>query len=75
MKSVGTWNFEGSSIVGRLGLEGLLDFFVLQLYSLVDHFGLEGREGFSPSIFVFSLIARLGVILCLHLSPLTTCAL
>jgi len=30
--------------VGKLGLEGLFDILVLQLYSLVDHFGLEGRR-------------------------------
>ena len=47
MKSVGTWNFEGSSIVGRLGLEGVYDFLVLKLYSIVDRFfGLEGRKEF-----------------------------
>ena len=44
MKLVGSWNLEGSSILGRLGLEGLLDILVLQLYLLVDHFGLESRR-------------------------------
>jgi len=43
VKSVGSWNLEGSIIVGKLGLEGPFDILVLQLYSLVDHFGLEGR--------------------------------
>ena len=43
-----------SSILGRLGLEGLFDILVLQLYSLVDHFGLEGyKEVFTPSTSVF----------------------
>ena len=43
MKSVGSWNSEGSSIGGRLGLESPFDILVIQLYSLMDHFGLEGR--------------------------------
>ena len=43
MKSTGNWNLKGSSTVGRLCLEGLFDIFVLQVYLLVDHFGLEGR--------------------------------
>ena len=37
---------EGSSTMSRLGLKGLFDIFVLQLYSLVDHFELEGYFGF-----------------------------
>ena len=33
--------------MGRLDFEGFLDILVLQLYSLVDHFSLEGlREAF-----------------------------
>ena len=44
VKSIGSWNLEGSSTLSRLGLEGLFDILVLQLYSLVDHFGLEGCE-------------------------------
>ena len=43
MKSIGSQNSKGSSALGRLGLEGLFDILVLQLYSLVDHFSLEGR--------------------------------
>ena len=40
--------------MGRLELKGLFDIIVLQLYSLVDHFGLEGRgEVFTPSTPVF----------------------
>ena len=39
--------------MGRLGLKGLFDIIVLQLYSLVDHFGLEGHgEVFSPNIYL-----------------------
>ena len=38
MKPVSNWNLEGLSTLGRLGLEGLLDIRVLQLYSLVDRF-------------------------------------
>ena len=44
MKFVGSWNSEGSSTLGRLGLEGLFDVLILQIYSLVDHFGLEGLQ-------------------------------
>ena len=42
MKSIGSWNLEDSGTLGRLGLEGLFDILVLQIYSLVDHFGFEG---------------------------------
>ena len=44
MKPVSNWNLEGLSTLGRLGLEGFLDIRVLQLYSLVDQFDLEGRR-------------------------------
>ena len=44
MKSVEIWNSEYSSTLGRLGLEDLYDILVLQIYSLVDRFGLEGHE-------------------------------
>ena len=44
MKSVGTWNSEYSSTLGKLGFEDLFDILVLQIYSLVDRFGLEGHE-------------------------------
>ena len=72
MKSIGSYNLEGSSTLSRLGLEGLFDIHVLQLYSLVDRYRLGGpRRGFSLSTSVSSLITRLGVILCLHLSSLT----
>ena len=54
VKSVGSWNLEGSSTLCKLGFEGLFDILVLQLYLLVDHFGLEGhREVFMPSTLVF----------------------
>ena len=54
MKSVGSWNSKDSSTMGRLGLEGLFDILVLKLYSLVDHFGLDGHgEVFTPSTSVF----------------------
>ena len=37
----------GFKYMGRLCLEGLFDILVLQIYSLVDHLGLEGyREDF-----------------------------
>ena len=53
----------------RLG--GSFVIHVLQLYSLVDQFQLGGpQKDFSPSSSVSSLITRLGVILCLHLSSL-----
>ena len=54
MKPVGSWNFEGSSTLGRLGLEGLFDILVFQLYSLVDQFGLEGHGEVFRRIFWFS---------------------
>ena len=45
---------EGSSTLGRLGFEGLFDVLVLQLYSLVDHFGLKDyKEVFMLSTLVF----------------------
>ena len=44
MKSVGSWNLKGSSTLGRLSFEGLFDIIVLQLYLLVDRFGLESYE-------------------------------
>ena len=44
MKLTGSWNLEGSSTLDRLGMKGLIDIIVLQLYSLVDRFGLEGRR-------------------------------
>ena len=54
VKYVGSWNLESSSTLGRLGLEGLFDILVLQIYLVVDHFGLEGRrEVFMPSTLVF----------------------
>ena len=72
MKSVGSWNSEGSSTLGRLGLKDLFNILVLQLYSLVDQFGLEGRREVFRRVLQFSsLITRLGVILSLHLSSLT----
>ena len=72
MKPVGSWNLKGSSNLDRLGLEGLFDIHVLQLYSLVDQFGLEGRgKVFLPSTSVSSSITCLGVILYLHISFLT----
>ena len=47
MKFVGYWNSKGSNTVDRLGLEYPFDILVLQFYSLVDCFGLEGHgEGF-----------------------------
>ena len=47
MKSIGSLNLEGSSTLGRLGLEGVYDFLVLKLYSIVDQFfGMEGRKEF-----------------------------
>ena len=71
-KSVGSKILEGLSILGRLGLEGLLLFmysnFILQLIDLP----LGGqRRGFSPSSLVSSSITCLGVVLWLHLSSLT----
>ena len=48
--------------MGRLGFEGFFFYIlVLQLYSLVDHFGLEGRgEVFTPStsVFIFDNTSR-----------------
>ena len=71
MKPVGSRNLEGSSTLGRLGLEGLFVIHVLQFYSLVDQFRLGGpRRGFSLSASVSFLITHLGVILYLHLSSL-----
>ena len=68
---VGSWNLESSSKLSRLGLEGLFDIRVLQLYSLLDQFQLGGsHKGFSSSTLVSSSITRLNVILCLHLSSL-----
>ena len=61
MKSVGSWNSKDSSTMGRLGLEGLFDILVLKLYSLVDHFGLDGHgEVFmlSTSVFLFNNISQ-----------------
>ena len=55
MKSVSSWNLEGSSTFGKLGLEGLFDIFALQLYSLVDRFGLEGHGEFFCQVLRFSL--------------------
>ena len=75
-KSVGSWSLESLSTLSRLGLEGLLDICVLQLYSLVDRFWLGGpQRGFSPSALVFFLITHCCVILCLYLSSLTPGAL
>ena len=71
-EAVGSWNLEGSGTLGRLGLKGLFDIYVLQLYSLVDQFQLGGPwRGFSPSTLVSSSIVPLSVILYLHLSSLT----
>ena len=59
----------GSSTLGKLGLKGLFDICVLQLYSLVDRYQLGGpRREFSSSTSVSSSITCLGVILCLYLS-------
>ena len=58
--------------MGYTRLGGSFVICVLQLYSLVDRFRLGGSQrSFSPSFSVSSLITRLGVILCLHLSSLT----
>ena len=71
MKPVRSRNLEGSSTLDRLSLEGLFVVHVLQLYSLVDQFQLEGLwKGFLLSTLVSSLITRLDVILCLYLSSL-----
>ena len=62
--------------MGRLSLKGLFDILILQLYSLVNHFGLESRrEVFWLSTLVSSSITRLSVIFYLHLSSLTLYAL
>ena len=42
VKSVGSRSFEGSSIWGRLGLEGLLLFMYSNLFSSGSIYGLEG---------------------------------
>ena len=64
----------GSSTLGRLDLEGLFDILVLQLYSVVDHFGLKDcGEVFTPSTSVFLFDNTLRCYLCLHLSSLTSC--
>ena len=69
-KFVVSRTLKGLSTWGRLGLEGFC-YSCAQLYSLVDQFGLgRSRRGFSLSSSVSSLITRLGVILCLHLSSL-----
>ena len=40
--------------MGKLGLEAFFDILVLQLYSLVNHFGLESyKEVFKPRTLVF----------------------
>ena len=71
MNSIGSWNLEGSSTLGRFGLESVFDIIVLQLYSLVDSFWLEGpQRGFLLSTSVSSLITHLDVILYLYLSSL-----
>ena len=76
MKSVGSWNLEGLSTLGRLGLEGLFDILVLLLYSLKDHFGLEVQgEVFSSSSLVFLFNNTSQCSLCLHLSSFTLCTL
>ena len=76
MKPVVSWNLEGLGTLGRLGLKGLFNICVLQLYSLVDQFSLGGSwKGFSPSTSVSFSIIRLSVILYLHFSSLTLCAL
>ena len=74
MKSAGCWNSKGSTIVGRLGLECPFDILVLQLYSLVDCFGLEGCGEVLASTSVSSLITRLDVIsLFTSLFPYSLC--
>ena len=44
---------EGSSTLGRLNVEGLFDIIILQLYSLVNHFGLVGHGEFFHRVFRF----------------------
>ena len=73
------WELEsdGLSTLGRLGLEGLFDILVLQLYLLVNHFSYwRAVEKFLCRVLWFSsLITHHCVILCLHLSSLIPCAL
>ena len=71
MKSVSSWNSEGSSTFGRLGLKGLFDIFTPTLFtSGLIRFG-GPQKGFSPSSLVSFLITHFDIILCLHLSSLT----
>ena len=64
----GAWK---AQVHGVNWLRGSFVIHVLQLYSLVDRFRLEGsRRGFLLSFSVSSSITRLDIILCLHLSSL-----
>ena len=55
MKLVSSWNLEGSSTLDKLGLKGLFDIRVLQLYLLVDHFDFKGLRKVFCRVIRFSL--------------------
>ena len=61
MKPVGSWDLEGQSIEGSLGLESLYFKPCTPTYLLVDQFGLEGREEIfrlSNMVFLFDNTSR-----------------
>ena len=71
-KSVGSRSLEGSSTLGRLGLEGLLLFMYSNFIFQWINFNFRGLQRcFSPSSLISTSITHLGIILCLHLSSLT----
>ena len=72
VKLVGSRSLEGSSTLGRRGLEGLLLFMYSNFILQWINSQLGGwRRGFSSNSLVSSSITCLGIILWLHLSFLT----